>query len=647
MLRAGAFERLAGKPAPRKPIRAGAHVADIAVVLTVTACCLAIELIRPAQRLDLIWLMFVPAIALLVGLVPAAIVRRAYRSAKLREIEQGEIVALLLKDYAAERGDWMWHTDVEGRLRDVGEKFASHAGEPSDRLEGRPWLDFLRARISDRGPVFAEIDVAVRQRRPFFNIETSVKSKAEDRWWRLAGKPIFRENRFAGYLGTISDITDEVQAKETMHRLAYKDGLTGLGNRSSFTRSLEQCVARLERYGTPFAVLYLDLDKFKAVNDGRGHAFGDKLLVEVGKRLMSTLRESDIIARVGGDEFALIVPREIERAEIATMANRLISLVMAPYEIDGETLVIGMSAGIALAPINGTRPDQIVRNADLALYRAKAEGGNRLCFFENRMDSDVRERRMLELEIADAIDQNEFVLYYQPLVTTREGRIAGFEALIRWNHPIRGLLSPAEFIPIAERSPLIGRIGEWTIREACRELKNLPEHMTVAVNLSTKHFDLADMATVVRSAIDASGISPNRLELEITESLLMSNPDKMAAKLRELKQIGVRIAMDDFGTGFSSLSYLLKFPFDKIKIDRSFVSASSEDRAAQEILKTIVNLAQTLEIAVTAEGVETLEQVRFLQSTECELLQGYHFARPMPADQIAHFIGASRTDVAA
>lgn len=624
-----------------------AYLADVSIILLITVCCILIELFLPENEPTLIWLLFAPALGLIVGLVPAMIIRNAYRRSRRRESAQSEIVGLLLKDYAAERGDWLWRTDVNDCLVGVGEKFAAQAGEKAEDLESRRLVDFLRTRINERGTAFGEIDVAIRQRRSFYNIEASVRGRDKDRWWRLAGKPVFEEGRFAGYIGTISDISAEVEARQTMHRLAYRDGLTDLGNRSSFTRSLEECVARLERYGTPFALLYLDLDKFKAVNDGFGHAFGDRLLTEVAKRLKSILRESDIIARIGGDEFVVIVPNEVGKDEVGMLASRLIAAVKRPYEIEAETLVIGMSAGIAMAPINGTRPDQIVRNADLALYRAKTEGGNRHCFFESRMDSDIRERRMLELEIADAIEQDEFVLHYQPLVSSQDLSVIGFEALIRWNHPIRGLLSPGEFIPLAERSALIGQIGEWTLHEACRELARLPRHIKIAVNLSTKHFELADMISVVRTALDSTGIDPGRLELEITESLLMNNAEEMAETLHGLKELGVRIAMDDFGTGYSSLSYLMKFPFDRIKIDRAFVTALAQEKTAQEILKTIVGLASTLHMSVTAEGVETEEQSAFLRATGCDTLQGYYFSKPLALEEILRRMDISQVELAA
>lgn len=288
--------------------------------------------------------------------------------------------------------------------------------------------------------------------------------------------------------------------------------------------------------------------------------------------------------------------------------------------------------------MNGTRPDQILRNADLALYRAKADGRSVFRFFENQMDSEARERRLLEVELSDALINQELVLYYQPLVSSIDERPIGFEALIRWNHPIRGLVPPAEFIPIAEQSNLIVDIGDWTIIQACSAAANWPDHLTVAVNLSAKHFRRSDISTVVKRALAISGLAAHRLEIEITEGLLMENPDEVVQKLGEIRALGVTIAMDDFGTGYSSLSYLLKFPFDKIKIDRSFVHASSDDEVARDILKAIASLGKTLKLKITAEGVETKAQAEFLSEIACHQLQGFYFSRPLDGVDMPHYL---------
>jgi predicted signal transduction protein with EAL and GGDEF domain len=345
-----------------------------------------------------------------------------------------------------------------------------------------------------------------------------------------------------------------------------------------------------------------------------------------------------VVARLGGDEFAIIVPNDAMAEHVSSLATRLLEEIKRPYEIDNDLVSIGVSIGIAMAPVNGTRPDQILRNADLALYRAKADGRSAFRFFESQMDSEARERRLLEVELRDAITNQELVLYYQPLVSAIDAQPTGFEALIRWNHPTRGLVPPAEFIPIAEQSNLIVDIGDWTIEEACMAAANWPDHLTVAVNLSAKHFRRSDISLVIKKALAMSGIAPQRLEIEITEGLLMENPDEVTEKLAEIRALGITIAMDDFGTGYSSLSYLLKFPFDKIKIDRSFVEASSHDAVARDILKAIASLGKTLKLKITAEGVETKEQADFLSDIACHQLQGFYFARPLDAIDMPHYL---------
>lgn len=395
-------------------------------------------------------------------------------------------------------------------------------------------------------------------------------------------------------------------------------------------------------------MLYLDLDQFKPINDSRGHIVGDKLLTQVAGRISGAVRDNDIAARLGGDEFAIILTNNCDAAATAGLANRLIDAICKPYTVDDEIVSIGVSVGIAIAPINGTRPDQIMRNADLALYRAKSEGRATYRFFENQMDSTQRERRMLETELREAIAEGQLMLHYQPLVSAEDHTPTGFEALVRWNHPLRGTVPPSEFIPIAEQIGLIQQIGDWTIREACRAAARWPDDYTVAVNLSARHFQQSDILEVIRGALADSGLAPTRLELEITESLLIQRPDDVVGKLKEIKALGVTIAMDDFGTGYSSLAYLLKFPFDKIKIDKSFVTASSDDIAARDILRTIISLGKTLNIRITAEGVEEREQVEFLRDIGCNQLQGYYFSRPLDELKLAaYFLARQKQKIAA
>jgi diguanylate cyclase (GGDEF)-like protein len=618
------------------------HLHYAAMVTLITVCCLAIEIMAPEPwQPDVIWLLLAPAAGLIVGAIPALIVVRRSQRAERRAQEKDDLIGLLLKDYAAERGDWVWSCDADGRLRGVSQKFALHAGRPSGSLEGMPLADFLDEARKGSNAAPDEITVSMRQRKPFYNIEARVLAEDAECRWRMAGTPVFRDARFAGYVGTAANITTESRARETITYLAYNDGLTGLANRAHFHKRLSECVARLDRYGSAFALLYLDLDKFKAVNDGLGHQAGDHLLIEVGKRLGALVRKTDLVARLGGDEFALVLADEADPSNIAHLATRLIEQICLPFSIDGEELSIGLSLGIAIAPINGTQADQIVRNADLALYRAKAEGGSCYCFFETRMDAEVHERRELEIELNEALERDEFLLHYQPVIAADDGTVSGLEALIHWNHPTRGLLSPIEFMPLAERTGLIARIGEWTILEACHVLAQLPGHLALAIGLSTRHFRSADVALIVAQALKAAKVEPRRLELQITESLLIEGPEDAARSLAELKQFGTMISMDHFGTGSSSLSCLRKFPFEKIRIDGSLVADSSENAAPRELVRAIIAFARTLKITVACEGVETAEQAEYLREAGANLLQGDLFAKPMLLADVMIVAGAS------
>jgi len=593
---------------------------------------------RSAEGLVFVCVLVVGALAIAVMGFRSVrgFVRRVELEAKVRG--QKDVISLLLKEFESSGSDWLWSFDARGRITSPSRRFASMSQKHHADLEGMDFMAFLRESFGAGEPAVMEIGQHIEAREAFSDIVVMMMREDGEHWWQMTGTPaIDNFGAYAGYIGMASDVTAEKQAERRISFLAHNDALTGLLNRAKFTDQLKQAVARLERYGSPFGLMFLDLDQFKLVNDSRGHLIGDQLLIEVARRIRGAVRETDMAARLGGDEFAIILTNECGAADLASLAARLVRTVSEPYEFDDELLSIGVSIGIAVAPVNGIRPDQLLRNADLALYRAKADGRGVYRFFENQMDSDVRERRILELELREALKEGELILHYQPLVSAETGLPTGFEALMRWNHPIRGLVTPAEFIPIAEQSGLIKQIGDWTIREACSAAARWPHDLIVAVNLSAKHFQLSDIAQVVREALAESGLAPHRLELEITESLLIQRPDDVIERLTEIQALGVTIAMDDFGTGYSSLSYLMKFPFNKIKIDKSFVTASSEDTIARDILRTIASLGKTLKISITAEGVETSEQVEFLRDIACHHLQGYYFAKPLNEMDLARY----------
>jgi diguanylate cyclase (GGDEF)-like protein len=437
-----------------------------------------------------------------------------------------------------------------------------------------------------------------------------------------------------GNVSIYMDMTERRRAEVRIAHMAHHDALTDLPNRVLLQDRLEQALSRLPT-GEQLAVLCLDLDGFKMVNDTLGHPVGDTLLKAVAERLRGCIRKSDTVARIGGDEFAILMVAIENDDDVTDLAERIIQSIHAPYDLDHNHVNVGISIGIAVAPNDGVDPNQLLKNADLALYRAKAEGRGSYDFFEPEMDVRMRARRAMELDLRRALGNNEFELYYQPLVNLQRNEVCGFEALLRWHHPARGMVSPADFIPVAEDIGLIVPIGEWALRHACGEAASWPDHIKIAVNLSPAQFKSQSLVQSVVSALAASGLPGCRLELEITESALLQNNDTTLATLRQLRALGVQISMDDFGTGYSSLGYLQNFPFDKIKIDRSFISNLSKGHGSVAILRAIVSLAKSLGMTTIAEGVETSEQLETVRAEGCTEMQGYLFSPPRPASEIA------------
>lgn len=436
-----------------------------------------------------------------------------------------------------------------------------------------------------------------------------------------------------GTVTTHQDITEQRQSEAKITHMARHDALTGLPNRILLNEQLGQGLARTRR-GEIVAVHLLDLDRFKNVNDTLGHPAGDKLLQMVTQRLQLVARDTDTVARMGGDEFAIVQVGIAQPSDATALALRTIEEVSKHYTIEGQHVVIGTSVGIAVGPVDGTTPDQLLRNADLALYRAKDDGRGTFRFFEPGMDARMQNRRVMECELRDALIRNEFELHYQPVMDLERNDIRGFEALIRWRHPQKGLLAPAAFIPLAEEIGFIVPMGEWVIREACREAASWPDGLEVAVNLSPVQFGTHGLVQMVVGALASSGLDPARLELEITETTLLQNSEQTLSTLYQLRELGVRIAMDDFGTGYSSLSYLQSFPFDKIKIDRSFINDIAAGTSSLNIVRAVAAMARGLGMTTTAEGVETVEQLEAVRSEGCAMVQGYLFSKPLPASEI-------------
>ncbi|TMK09963.1 MAG: EAL domain-containing protein [Alphaproteobacteria bacterium] len=445
-----------------------------------------------------------------------------------------------------------------------------------------------------------------------------------------------------GWVATHEDITEQRQSEVKIEYMAHHDSLTDLANRVLLNERLEQALGHRIHREEIVAVHHLDLDQFKAVNDTFGHLAGDKLLKIVAGRLRGLVRDTDTIARMGGDEFVIVQGPIRDPAEATSLAQRIIALISEPYDLDGHQAVIGASIGIAVGPGDGLRPDKLLRNADLALYRAKGDGRGTFRFFEPAMDQQMQARRIMEQDLRKALAAGEFELYYQPVVNLASNEISGFEALIRWNHPEKGMVAPATFIPLAEEIGFIVAIGEWVIRQACSTAAKWPGDLHVAVNISAAQFRSPGLMQVIVGALATSGLHPTRLEIEITETVLLQNKETTLELLHQLRALGVRIAMDDFGTGYSSLTYLQCFPFDKIKIDRSFVKDITENTGSLNIVRAVAALANGMGMTATAEGVETSEQLDKITSEGCTEMQGYLFSKPLPAAEIERLFLSGR-----
>ncbi|HYI48769.1 MAG TPA: EAL domain-containing protein [Allosphingosinicella sp.] len=541
----------------------------------------------------------------------------------------GQRAARFIEEFEQAGRGWFWETTARGNLSYVSEQLAADLKTPAADLIGMPFADLIG--LDDRrGTESSErtLGFHLSTRLPFTDINVRANTAAEI-WWSLSGTPSFDEyGRFLGFRGIGSDLTQQRRSEEEINRLAKYDSLTSLPNRMLMRRTLDETLAT-----GGCALFLIDLDRFKNVNDTLGHPIGDALLKQVAQRLTSVIGKEGQVGRLGGDEFEAVLPGQHDEGGLSELAGRLIQQVSMPYMIEGHNISIGASVGIATAPPEGCCADALIRNADLALYSAKAAGRGTFCFFAPEMHSEAQDRQILETDLRKAIARGELQLQYQPVVNAQTEALSGFEALVRWHHPTRGVISPSLFVPLAEEAGLILSIGEWVLRTACLEAAKWPEHIRVAVNLSPIQFVEPSLPATIVSAIANAGIQPRQLELEITEGVFLVESDATDDMFAKLKSLGVRLALDDFGTGYSSLGYLKKAPFDKIKIDQSFVRGAAKDGSRNAaIIRAIVTLAESLGMDTTAEGAETHDELTMIRELGCSHIQGYIFGRPMNPD---------------
>lgn len=593
------------------------------------------------------WIL-VPVLACVI-IVAFAIARADFAISRTlsRALEDSSRPSRLLGELEQTGSVWFWETDRRGRLTYITPKIALSLGQAEGDMVGRSLAtiaaDTLKSESKSEsgGPVGERTLPFFLSTQTAFNDLSVRANMAEERWWSLSGRPVYDKfDQLRGFIGTGSDLTEMRRSEAEVSRLARFDALTGLANRAEIGNLLRQAMIGQAGAGRSATLFLIDLDRFKNVNDTMGHPAGDALLKQVAKRLVQAIGANGHVGRLGGDEFEVVLPGNATRGRLESLAKSLIESVSRPYIIDSQQVTIGMSVGIAIAPDDGRTVDDLTRNADLALYAAKAAGRGVHCFYEPAMHESANRRREIEADLADALDLNCLRLVYQPVVTCKTERVTGFEALLRWTHPVHGPISPAEFIPIAEESSLIERIGEWVMRRACEEAQSWNVPARVAVNVSPIQFANPAFPTLVAQILAQTGLAADRLELEITEGVFIAENANAERQFETLKRIGVRLALDDFGTGYSSLGYLQRAPLNKIKIDQSFVrGATLGNNQNAAIIRSIVTLAEALGMETTAEGAETEDEITLIRELGCSHIQGYYYGPPLEVSDLAEKMG--------
>jgi diguanylate cyclase (GGDEF)-like protein/PAS domain S-box-containing protein len=559
------------------------------------------------------------------------------RVAEARLTEKSEVVSLLLKEFEDTGADWLWQTDTSRRITHVSPRFAHAIGQPPEQIEGKPFLQLVAGESWESGKfstALHELADKLKRRDSFSNMLVPVQINGENRWWELSASPKLDDNGvFHGFRGVGSDITEQRESADKISHMARFDTLTRLPNRLQLTDAVGKALQTAEKWNGRCGFMMLDLDRFKAVNDTLGHPVGDRLLARVSDRLRSIMTENELCGRLGGDEFAIVVNDASDTQYMELLAKKIIDTLSRPYEVDQHTLYIGASVGTAIGPRDGRTVEMLMRSADLALYRSKDQGGGAFTHYEPKLHVQAEERRVMEMALRKALENDELLLNYQPVVSADSGGVVGFEALLRWNSPQFGSVSPVKFVPLAEEARLIVPIGEWVMRTACKEAMRWPSTVKVAVNVSADQLTEVNFLSMVISALEESGLPPNRLEIEVTESIFMHEGNGAAAMLDQIIALGINLSLDDFGTGYSSLGYLRKTRFSTIKVDRSFVQGAAKNAPESlAIIRAVVAMADALGMATTAEGAETAEEVQMIKRLGCSKIQGYYFGRPMIAE---------------
>lgn len=550
------------------------------------------------------------------------------------ELEQA---VLLLRDYEASGLGWFWSSDNEGRITYISDCIAERLGCERSALIGQPIQALFVLDRDEDDTVERTLPLILSARKTFSDIQ--VRAAAEDReiWWSISGRPQLQaDGTFLGYRGNGTDITATRQSQKDASRLAQYDSLTGLANRHRMGKRLSATLTAYQAAKRACAVMMMDLDRFKAVNDTLGHPAGDELLKQVAQRLQRVISDKNCeIGRLGGDEFQIMLPDIDDRGRLGEIAKTIITMISQPYQIEGSRCVIGASVGIAIAPYDGINSEELVRSADLALYAAKGGGRGQFRFYSSDLHSEAERRRQIEGDLRDALGSGQMRVAYQPIVDTKSNKVVAMEAFSRWEHPELGDVPPSVFIPIAEEANLIGPLGDWILKQACAEAANWPGGVRVAVNVSAAQFANTGLPSLVAQALAHAELPPERLELELTESIFLGDEAATSEMFNQLKLLGVRLALDDFGTGYSSLSYLQHAPFDKIKIDKSFIRGVTEEgNRNAAIIASIVSLAKALKMETTAEGIEAHDELEAMRKLGVSQIQGYIYASPTTAELV-------------